>query len=124
MKTLQKYFFVIILLLLVVFSVSMSFVRFFVSYDYMVSYETDCNPETHSCFIGCEDDDCVDEYYYAVIEKYAKQLRQQCGKNIIGCESAETCQIADGNRCSIEYCDGEVEENVCTNDYVVPKYKI
>jgi hypothetical protein len=77
--------------------------------DYVVAYEGDCDPYTESCFVGCEDDECTEEYYYTLIEKYAPNVKAQCGTDITECDAAYECLPEDGGRCQITYCDPDVD---------------
>jgi hypothetical protein len=63
MVWLRQHFFSVILVILLAFVTLVSYARFFVLDDYIVMYEGDCDPYTESCFIGCEDDECTEEYY-------------------------------------------------------------
>ncbi|MBU1755080.1 hypothetical protein KKH81_02255, partial [Patescibacteria group bacterium] len=83
--------------------------RFLVNHDYIVEYEGECDAETESCFVGCEDDECTETYYYSLVEKYAADVRKQCGVDITDCEDANICLESD-THCSVTYCDAESEE--------------
>ncbi len=98
--------------LVIVVSAVMSFYRFIVLNDYLVSYEGNCDPTTESCFVGCEDDECTSEYYYTEIIKYAPDLEKECGINITDCEAANICLPTD-RECSITYCDPEIDGGAC-----------
>jgi hypothetical protein len=110
--------------------VGASYVRFIILDDYYVIYEIDCDPSLDSCFIGCSDDECTEEYPYYTVEKYATDIVKQCGESIESCTSAESCLADDGGRCQVTYCI-EDEENTCwpntlendqteeTNEYLV-----
>lgn len=86
-----------------------SYDRFMVKHDYMVTYERDCDPATESCYIGCEDDECTEEYYYSLIEKYAADVYGECGPDITDCEAASVC-LDEERSCTITYCDLEAGE--------------
>ena len=90
-----------------------SFYRYVVLQDFLVSYEIDCDPTTSYCFIGCEDDDCSEEYYYQEIERYAPSLIDLCGQNIDECEEAFTC-TQDEVECSLVSCDPEDTNYECS----------
>jgi len=85
-----------------------SYYRFMINHDYMVGYEGNCDPVSEKCFIGCEDDECTEEYYYSQIIKYAPDLYKECGGDITDCEAANICLPEDRN-CSITYCDPEID---------------
>ncbi len=93
--------------------VGSSYFRFIVVNDYMVGYESDCDPVTSVCFIGCENDECTEVHYYKKIHKYAPNLLNQCGEDITGCENANTCLKQKDDRCSIIYCDEKVSGDEC-----------
>ncbi len=93
--------------------VGSSYFRFIVVNDYMVGYESECDPLTNICFIGCENDECTEVYYYKKIHKYAPNIFNQCGEDITGCEKANTCLAQDDDKCTVMYCDIEVDEDEC-----------
>lgn len=100
------------LIALVVLLVGASDFRFILAQDYVAAYEGACDPAASVCFIGCEDDACTEEYYYANVEKYAADLYAQCGADITDCASANACQIND-RKCSVTYCDPETDGDAC-----------
>jgi len=73
--------------------------------DYTVTYEIDCDPNTTSCFVGCEDEDCTENYYYSYMTRQAKVVENLCGEDITDCEAALSCQT--GEECYVELCTGE-----------------
>ncbi|MEZ4195541.1 MAG: hypothetical protein R3B53_04100 [Candidatus Paceibacterota bacterium] len=81
----------------------------------MVTYEADCNPDEQSCFIGCLDDECTEEYYYYNITKEASNLNKQCGKDITDCENAYICLEDDQDSCVITYCQPELGDLECAH---------
>lgn len=85
---------------------SISFYRFIVVADYNVEYEGECDPVTQSCFVGCEDEECTEEYYYSIIERHAIDIRNQCGPDITECAAAQICLEGEVG-CEILYCDSE-----------------
>jgi len=108
-------FFLFILMPIILIIGYISFNRFIINHDYMISYEGDCDPVIENCYIGCEDDECNEKYFYTKIFKYAPDLYEQCGNTIVGCDSANICFINDKN-CSISYCDLEFESNLCESE--------
>lgn len=84
--------------------VSASYLRFVVNEEYMVTYEVPCDANTSSCFVGCSDDTCTEDYFYYTVEKNAHDLRSQCGISILNCEEATACQLSDSH-CRIVFCD-------------------
>ena len=109
MKYYNNFHFYILAFLVTLFIVA-SYYRFVVKQDYVVGYEGACDPIVESCFIGCEDDDCTEEYYYSKMQKYAPDLYAECGESIIECELASICLPEDRN-CSIIYCDAETDDS-------------
>ena len=97
---------------LFVITAAFGFTRFLENKDYAVTYESDCDPATESCFIGCEDDSCEVLYYYSYIEKRATDVYAQCGQDITECDAAYMCTESD-TYCSITYCDPEVDGDAC-----------
>lgn len=89
-----------------------SYNRFVTQHDYMVTYEKDCDPAAESCYVGCVDEACEEQYTYALIEKHAADVYAQCGPDISDCEDAFTCTDSD-TACSITYCDAETEADAC-----------
>lgn len=97
---------------LIVLASTASYYRFMVIHDYIVSYEGTCDPALESCFVGCEDDECTDEYYYTRVERYAANLINFCGNDITDCEEANSCTSGE-NDCSITYCDPVTDLDQC-----------
>ena len=112
MKHFRKNFFPYILILLIIAVTIISYSRLFINQDYLVEYEGECDPVTENCFVGCEDDECTQEYYYTKMVKYAPDLNQQCGKDITDCKSANIC-LPDDKICSITYCNIETDKEIC-----------
>lgn len=99
----------VILIPLLLIAAFMSYDRFMVRGDYIAAYEGDCDPATESCFVGCEDDACNEQYYYSYIEKHATELREMCGPDITDCDEAYSCQEGDVS-CEISYCDSTTDD--------------
>lgn len=100
---------------LLILLVGASYARFIVLNDYLVSYESDCDPYTESCFEGCEDDTCTETYFYSIIERHASEIYQLCGPDVLECDEAWECQEGV-QTCSITYCDpSEGAEDVCVS---------
>jgi len=109
---LRQYFFYYLLLVIVIIVGAFSYFRFIVHHDYIVYYEGECDPNIESCFVGCEDDECTEEYYYTEVQKYAPDLLKVCGNYVTDCDEANICLPTDQN-CSIIYCDPEVDNVDC-----------
>lgn len=110
MRFFQNNFLSLILTILFVLLAASSYLRFVHNYDYMVTYEADCNPATESCFVGCEDEECTSKYYYKYIYKYAANLYQQCGIDITDCSDAQICLPTEQDMCYFKYCDPAIDE--------------
>src|SRR3989344_4685293 len=106
-KFLSNNFFLLILLSAVIVNVFISYNRFIVRQDYIVRYEGECDPLLERCFVGCEDEDCTEEYNYSIVQKYAADLFAQCGRDITDCEAASMCLPGD-RECSITYNDTNI----------------
>lgn len=112
----KKYFLLYTIIPLLVVSSLATYHRFMIAHDYVVEYEGNCDPLHSSCYIGCEDDECSSEYYYAIVRKNAAQLLDQCGPDITNCPAAHQCLNENDDGCSITYCvAGEAEDVECTD---------
>lgn len=111
-KHLVDHIFFYFIALAIIASVVVSYFRFMVWHDYLVSYEGNCDPATESCFIGCEDDECNTEYYYTQMQKYAPDLYAECGADITDCEKASIC-LSEDRGCLKTYCDIKINEEGC-----------
>tara|TARA_B100000745_G_scaffold224470_1_gene150030 strand:- start:100 stop:471 length:372 start_codon:yes stop_codon:yes gene_type:complete len=99
------------LLPLLVLAIGASYLRFMVLYDYSVTYEGFCDPETSICFEYCEDDECLEPFYYAWIERDASTLREICDDlDVASCEASQKC-AQDEENCSVSFCDPAVDSN-------------
>ena len=105
-----------IFVLLVILTGAISYFRFVVNRDYIIKYEGECDPETQTCFLGCEDDGCTKNYYYSKVQKYASDVERECGKDITDCKEANTCLPGD-KKCSIVYCDSATNSE-CSQPFV------
>lgn len=93
-----------------------SYVRFMITHDYLVAYEGTCDPTLNTCFIGCNDDECTEEYYYAQVQKTAVNIEKQCGIDITDCENANICLPNENDNCMITYCNPEIDGDSCTTN--------
>lgn len=93
--------------------VGASYVRFIFLNDYVVSYEGVCDPYSYTCFVGCNDEECNDVYYYDRVKKYAPYVQAQCGFDITDCAQAQLCLSEDGGTCEVTYCTENVDS--CEN---------
>jgi hypothetical protein len=91
-----------------------SYNRFIIERNYIVEYEGVCDPFLEECFIGHEDDEYENEYYYSYVHKYAYDLYKQCGKDITDCQSANMC-LPEDKDCYIDYCDVDIDGYICEN---------
>jgi hypothetical protein len=108
----REYFFYYFLLVIIIITGAFSYYRFVVQHDYIVYYEGECDPNVQSCFVGCEDDECINEYYYLEVQKYASDLLKVCGNYITDCAEANICLPTD-QECTITYCDPEIDDVDC-----------
>ncbi len=110
---LHKHFFFFVLALFIVIVGIISYYRFMVRQDYVVSYQGVCDPVKEKCFINCEDDACIKMDYYSNVLKYAPDLYAECGKDITNCEVASVC-LPNDHKCSITYCDPQIDGDICS----------
>lgn len=116
----KNHFFFYSLAVAVLLAITASYSRFIIKNDYIVFYEGECDPYQQSCFIGCADDDCLEEYFYSKIEKNAHDIYAQCGNSILGCPAANTCLPSD-TTCSIKYCDETKDKESCKKIVTIPE---
>lgn len=109
----KSHFFFYIITLFLFFLTSASILRFIILQDYIVSYEGECDPETESCFMYCEDENCTDPSYYTIIERHARELRETCGPDVTTCDQAYSC--AGDDSCRVIYCNPDNEDEICDN---------
>jgi hypothetical protein len=96
-----------------------SYYRFVVLDDYNVTYEIPCDPQLNSCFMFCEDDECLEPYFYTEINRYAKDLINLCSENILDCKYFSYC-TENERLCEINYCsisDGEDCSEIIGENY-------
>lgn len=113
MSFVKDHLLTIVVLLLLLLLIAGAYVRFMVQHDYLVAYEVDCDPETHSCFVGCEDNECTETYDYKVIERHAAEIEALCGENVLECDAAQSCQ-PDVPICTVTYCDSTTNPDECS----------
>lgn len=111
----------LIFIVVLVFSVGLTFFKFFVLRDYTIQSQVECDPYTEVCFTyhcdptveECSGDSVADTFYYKLLDRNAK--------NILLCNPAEeSCApllcLEDEAGCVITFCDVSVDETVeCTN---------
>lgn len=86
-----------------------SYYRFVAEKHYIVEYEAECDAETTSCFVACEDEECTATYTYQVVRKYASDIYRDCGEDVSTCEAAASCQKSD-IFCEVEVCEPDTDE--------------
>lgn len=101
---LKKYLLLLFLAPLLVLSTVSSYYRFVILHDYLVSYENECDPYSQSCYVYCDDDDCLKPFYYSIIERRANELYQLCGNNVTLCGEAYKCQSSNFE-CKTYFCE-------------------
>jgi len=89
-----------------------SYYRYVIAQDFMVTYEIDCDPTSTYCYIGCEDDDCTEEYFYQEVERYAATLLEFCGEDITDCEASYTCMTNEAD-CYVTSCNAGDSPDEC-----------
>lgn len=83
--------------------------------DYLVSYEVDCNPIQNNCYVGCDNEDCTEEYYYAYITRHNNAVEALCGTDITNCADAQSCSTNE-SKCSISFCSDETCDSINTTE--------
>ena len=109
MVFLKNNFFSVTILVLLLLMTATGYYRFVLITDYTVSYQGDCDPLVASCFVGCEDDDCTETYYYAIIERPATEILNLCGEDITNCDAAYSCPKGLA-ACVVTFCDPLIED--------------
>ena len=110
----RNHFFLYTILLLIIIVSIISYYRFMIKHDYIVSYNGSCDSATQKCFINCEDDACTQIDYYTKIQKYAPDLYNECGSDITNCTDSNLC-LSNDRDCSINYCDKNISGNNCSS---------
>lgn len=104
----KKYVLFYTLIPLTLLLVAASYYRFIVTKDYTVSYEAECDPFSSSCYIYCEDEECLEPFYYSQITRNASELFELCGDDITECEEANSCEV-NNSACINNFCSEETE---------------
>ncbi len=121
----------IIFVLLVLTSVGVAYYRYMVQENFLVKYQTPCDPALESCFVyECdpEAEECTgnpeeDTTYYSLMYRLAKNI-PACDVNVEGdCDAAYTCAAGE-QKCEMVVCNDDTsleEEASCTNpeDFVI-----
>jgi hypothetical protein len=107
-----KHWFAYTVIVFFIYITAFSYIRFFVTHNYQISFEGECDPIAHSCFIGCKDDACENEYYYKTVERPANEVLALCGPDITDCAKASFCE-SDQPQCVITYCDTSITGENC-----------
>ncbi|MAQ59355.1 hypothetical protein CL638_01435 [bacterium] len=112
MQHFKRFFLLYTLLPLTLLAFGASYYRFMISYDYPVTFEGYCDPYTKSCFEYCEDDECLEPFYYTWFTRNAAELRNSCGNDfdILECTEAEACSLGEEG-CYARYCDPTMDED-------------
>lgn len=119
-KVLYRIFFTI-----VVASIGITFVKYFVLKDYEIHINIPCNPRNESCFVyECEDGevDCEENsegamvQYYKVLQKKAYNL-PSCMKDSVSCEDVVLTCAENEESCEIVLCDTsqKSESEICSS---------
>lgn len=121
----------VVFVLLLVTSVGVAYYRYMVQENFLVKYQTPCDPVVESCFVyECdpEAEECTgnpeeDTTYYSLMYRLAKNI-PACDVNVErDCDSAYICPIGE-EKCEIVVCNDDMsleEEAACTNpeDFVI-----
>jgi len=99
----------IILVLILIGSASVTFYRYFISNNYLITDNIACEPKTEVCFyVPCaeEDDACnsAEVEYYKKIEKNASNIKL-CDPEVDGCNPLVCTE--NEKDCSITYCSAD-----------------
>ncbi len=107
--------------LVVVISVGLSFLRFYVFRDYPIQSQIDCDPTTEVCYVyhcdatveECTGDPVADTSYYKMIERNAKYIPLCNPAN----EECVPLECPDGEEgCLMTLCDASAEDgSECSN---------
>lgn len=112
---LKRFFFAYLVVFLSVLFVAVSFFRFVYLNDFIVTYESSCDPDTESCYAGCLDDECSEGYPYKYMQKHATDITNRCDLNDIeNCDAAHHCLETD-TMCEVSYCAPLEEECFITS---------
>lgn len=115
----------IVFVLAVLSSVGATYYRYMVQKDFLVKYETPCDPSQGTCFVyECdpEIEECTgnleeDTTYYSLMYRKAFNI-PACDAGVEGdCDSAYICPLEEAE-CSVVTCDEETslgEETTCSN---------
>lgn len=106
----------VIVAVLLVASVWFSYLRFFVTRDFVVEGESECDPETERCFVGvcdpestsgneaCTGNQDEDEWYYKIVRRNASSVPEcEPTRADEGCPEL-SCEAGDPE-CETVYCD-------------------
>ena len=119
----KRHFFSYVLILFIVVMGVTSYIRFLVYHDYVVEYEGVCDPDVQNCFVGHEENDSNQEYYFTKVIKYAPDLYKECGNNITNCEKANTC-LPNEKSCFIVFCEEEDGTDICSHPRLIKDSKL
>lgn len=117
----KKHFLKFTLVPLFILSILACYFRFVVHKDYLITFESDCDPYLEKCFVGCEDEECNEEYFYTLMTREATEVEDLCGVDITECDEVYSCPLNREVFCQVEYCSditGECE-NLSEKDIVI-----
>lgn len=104
-----------------IFSVGLTFFKFFILRDYTIQSQVECDPYTEVCFTyhcdptaeECSGDSVADTSYYKLLDRNAKNI-PLCNPAEESCASLACPEGEVG--CVITFCDVSVDETAeCTN---------
>lgn len=106
---------------LIVVSLLVAFLRFFILRDYTIQSQIECDPYTESCFVyvcdpaaeECTGDPVQDTFYYKLLNREAYNI-PLCDPNTEGCNPLICSENENG--CYVTFCDPNLPEAPeCTN---------
>jgi hypothetical protein len=100
-------FTILVLCCAILFALGVSYYRIFISKDYLVAIEVDCDALTEACY-EYTDEESGEVSYYKTIEKPAYAL-PHCEPSDADCLSSIICAAGEP-KCTITYCDATLGE--------------
>jgi hypothetical protein len=113
LRTFKNHVLLTVLVPLLVLTVAAAYYRAFVSHEYILTYEGECDAYEESCYVSCTDDACSEPFYYSLMTRSAAGITELCNTdNITECEAAYTC-LPEEAGCEINFCDPSDESAEC-----------
>ena len=109
--------------ILLIGSIGMSYYRYIVVHDYVITAEVYCDPRVERCFMSvcdtsdetaeCTGDPEEDTSYYKIVQRNAQHI-PSCDPMTADC-AASVCRI-DEEECDIELCDVTIDPEAMCSD--------